>query len=129
MVEAFPESKRISAGKKFVSAFVRVTAPSASYSTGVDIVVVVDTSAGMTMGMLQNVKNSLIAIVNKLGYKDRFSVVSSAGSQPRYTPLREMTETSKEAARSELRNLVAGGESGMVPTLQRATEVRYYKLI
>jgi hypothetical protein len=68
-------------------------------------------------------------IVNKLGYKDRFSVVSSAGSQPRYTPLREMTETSKEAARSELRNLVAGGESGMVPTLQRATEVRYYKLI
>jgi hypothetical protein len=124
-LEAFPERAEILTSewtKKF-AVLVRVTAPDPYDATDVDLVAVLDTSASMTRDRLQNVKQAMLAVIQDLGPRDRFSMLSFSSQVQCRTELTEMSLNGKEAASTMVHNLVTGGKSDMGAALQQAAEV------
>ncbi|CAN6349167.1 unnamed protein product [Urochloa humidicola] len=91
---------------------------------GVDIVALLDISSSMSGEKLDRLKEAMIIVINKLGPKDRLSIVPFESKVNRLTELTYMSEQGKNAARDKINNkLSAGGGNVMGEALHEGAQI------
>ncbi|CAN6326045.1 unnamed protein product [Urochloa humidicola] len=91
---------------------------------GVDIVALLDISGSMSYGeKLDSLKEAMKIVINKLGPKDRLSIVPFESKVNRLTELTYMSEQGKKAAQDKIEGLVAGGENVMGEALKEGAQI------
>ncbi|KAM0848692.1 hypothetical protein ACQ4PT_054217 [Festuca glaucescens] len=91
--------------------------------SGVDIVAVLDASAGMQGGKLERMKEAMMVVIGKLRALDRLSIVSFNTFENRLTRLTYMTDHGRDVARLKVSKLVAGGQGDIVAALREGDEI------
>ncbi|KAM0850667.1 hypothetical protein ACQ4PT_052932 [Festuca glaucescens] len=89
----------------------------------VDVVAVLDASAGMQGKKLERMKDAMMVVIGKLRAKDRLSIVSFNTYENRLTRLTYMTEHGRDVARLKISQLVADGQGDVVAALREGTEI------
>uniref|UniRef100_A0ACD5W624 Uncharacterized protein n=1 Tax=Avena sativa TaxID=4498 RepID=A0ACD5W624_AVESA len=94
---------------------------------GVDVVAVLDASAGMQGGKLERMKEAMMIVIGKLRAEDRLSIVSFNTYQTRLTRLTYMTDHGRDVAKLKIRNLVAGGQGDLAAALWEGAEILWWR--
>ncbi|CAL4903867.1 unnamed protein product [Urochloa decumbens] len=129
-VQPFPANKAVACTEtrqKF-PVLLRVTAAEEKKSStprhvGVDIVALLDISGSMMGEKLVRLKEAMNIVIDKLGPEDRLSIVPFESKVNRVTDLTYMSEKGKNAARYEIKKLVAGGENVMGEALHEGAQI------
>ena len=93
---------------------------------GVDVVAVLDASAGMQGEKLERTKKAMMVVIGKLRAEDRLSIVSFNTYENRLTRLTYMTDHGRDVARLRINKLVAGGQGDIAAALREGAEVNMY---
>jgi Mg-chelatase subunit ChlD len=96
---------------------------------GVDVVFVLDASAGMRGEKLERIKVAMMVVIGKLRAEDRLSIVMFNTYVNRLTRLTYMTNNGRDVARLKISKLVAGGQGDIAGALREGAEVNMYKLL
>ena len=90
---------------------------------GVDIVAVLDISGSMFGDKLEQMKQAMTNVIDKLGNDDRLSIVSFESNVYRLMELTYMSEQGRRAAREKINELFTKGGTNMGPALHEGAQV------
>uniref|UniRef100_A0ACD5W597 Uncharacterized protein n=1 Tax=Avena sativa TaxID=4498 RepID=A0ACD5W597_AVESA len=93
---------------------------------GVDVVFVLDASAGMHGEKLERMKEAVMIAIGKFRAEDRLSIVSFNTYENRLTRLTYMTDLGRDVARLKINKLVASGQGDIAAALREGAEVKSY---
>ncbi|CAN6344633.1 unnamed protein product [Urochloa humidicola] len=96
---------------------------STPHHVGVDIVALLDISGSMSGQKLDSLKEAMNIVINKLGPKDRLSIVPFESKVNRVTELTYMSGQGKNAAQDKIKELVAGGGNVMGEALDEGAKI------
>ncbi|MEJ2640432.1 MAG: VWA domain-containing protein [Desulfosarcinaceae bacterium] len=83
-----------------------------------DIVVVLDRSGSMSGSKIEAARQAIAELIQRLGPRDRFALVSYANGASRHTGLRSMSRYNRQAATEILYSIAAGGGTNLGGGLQ-----------
>lgn len=86
--------------------------------SALDVVCILDNSGSMDGGKIENLKKAMEFIVGVLGEKDRIAVVTFNSSASTVQGLKRMSSGAKEASRTEINAIVAGGGTDILAGMQ-----------
>ncbi|XP_030455818.2 E3 ubiquitin-protein ligase WAVH1-like [Syzygium oleosum] len=130
-VSLLPEAAVISANKSYGTCAVvlKVKAPAvaaraASARAPIDLVTVLDVSAGMNGEKLLMMKRAMRLVISSLGETDRLSIVAFSTTSKRLLPLKRMTMIGRRSARRIVDAIGCTGQAGLVnDALRKAAKV------
>ncbi|KAI6699422.1 hypothetical protein NL676_013746 [Syzygium grande] len=132
-VSLLPEAAVISASKSYGTCAVvlKVKAPAAaaaaraaSARAPIDLVTVLDVSAGMSGEKLLMMKRAMRLVISSLGETDRLSIVAFSTTSKRLLPLKRMTMTGRRSARRIVDAIGCTGQAGLAnDALRKAAKV------
>ncbi|XP_045084182.1 uncharacterized protein [Aegilops tauschii subsp. strangulata] len=90
---------------------------------GIDIVAVLDISGSMFGDKLEQMKQAMTNVIDKLGNDDRLSIVSFESNVYRLMELTYMSEQGRRAAREKINELFTKGGTNMGPALHEGAQI------
>jgi Ca-activated chloride channel family protein len=91
----------------------RIAAPVPESRRAVDMVVVLDRSGSMAGRKLNNAGRAIADLIGRLSERDRFALVSYAGTVRRHTPLLPATTAHRSRLLTEVAQIEAGGGTNL----------------